>query len=44
MMALAVLIAFATVYGRYHFAIDTVAGLALAVVGWGLSMRFRGSR
>lgn len=41
MMALAVLIAFATVYGRYHFAIDTVAGLALAVVGWALSLRFR---
>ena len=41
MMALAVLIAFATVYGRYHFAIDTVAGLGLAVVGWALSRFYR---
>ncbi len=41
MLILAILIAFATIYGRYHFAIDTVAGLALALVGWGLSTCFR---
>lgn len=44
MLILAVLIAFATVYGRYHFAIDTVAGLALALIGWALSTQFRGGR
>lgn len=41
MMILAILIAFATIYGRYHYAIDTVAGLMLALVGWGVSTRFR---
>lgn len=30
-LVLAVLIAIATVYGRYHFAIDTLAGLGLAL-------------
>jgi membrane-associated phospholipid phosphatase len=30
-LLMAVLIAVATVYGRYHFAIDTLAGLALAL-------------
>jgi membrane-associated phospholipid phosphatase len=30
-LLLAVLIAIATVYGRYHFAIDTAAGLAMAL-------------
>lgn len=38
LLALASLIAVATVYGRYHYAVDTVAGLLLAVlavaVGW----------
>jgi membrane-associated phospholipid phosphatase len=41
MLILAILIAFATIYGRYHYAIDTVAGLILALVGWGVSTRFR---
>jgi membrane-associated phospholipid phosphatase len=36
-MTLAVLIGIATVYGRYHYAIDTIAGLALALLAWGLS-------
>lgn len=31
-LALAILIATATVYGRYHFAIDAIAGLAMALV------------
>ncbi|MFZ5929219.1 MAG: phosphatase PAP2 family protein [Acidobacteriota bacterium] len=30
-LLMAVLIAVATVYGRYHFAIDTIAGLAMAL-------------
>lgn len=30
-LAMAVLIAVATVYGRYHFAIDTIAGLGMAL-------------
>lgn len=38
LLILAVLIAVATVYGRYHYAVDTLAGLLLAVmaaaVGW----------
>jgi membrane-associated phospholipid phosphatase len=38
MLLLAVLIAVATVYGRYHYAVDTLAGFVLAVlavaVGW----------
>lgn len=40
MLVLAVLIAVATVYGRYHYAVDTLAGFVLAVlavaVGWGM--------
>lgn len=31
-LLIAVLIAVATVYGRYHFAIDTIAGLGMALV------------
>ncbi len=38
-LLLAVLIAVATVYGRYHFAIDTVAGLAMALVATRISCR-----
>jgi membrane-associated phospholipid phosphatase len=38
LLILAALIAVATVYGRYHYAVDTLAGLLLAVmavaVGW----------
>ncbi len=41
LMLLAVLIALATVYGRYHFAIDTIAGLALAVAAWGWSFTWK---
>jgi membrane-associated phospholipid phosphatase len=43
MLALAALIAVATVYGRYHYAVDTLAGFGLAVlalaVGWGMRER-----
>lgn len=40
-LLLAVLIGFATVYGRYHFAIDAVGGLGLAVLAVGLSAIWR---
>jgi membrane-associated phospholipid phosphatase len=40
-LALAVLIGIATVYGRYHFAVDAVAGLVLAGVAVGLSALWR---
>lgn len=42
-MMLACLIAVATVYGRYHFAIDTVAGFAVAVAAWAWSLTWRKS-
>jgi len=32
LLLLAVLIALATIYGRYHYAVDAVAGLATALV------------
>lgn len=41
MLILSILIAVATVYGRYHFAIDTVAGLGLALLGLALSGAWR---
>ena len=40
-LALAILIAVATVYGRYHFAIDTLAGFALALAALALHRRLR---
>ena len=40
-LTLAILIAVATVYGRYHFAIDTLAGFALAVAALALHRRLR---
>ena len=40
-LVLAVLIGIATIYGRYHFAIDAVAGLALAALSVGLSELWR---
>ena len=40
-LILAILIGFATIYGRYHFAIDAVAGLALAALAAGLSSLWR---
>lgn len=41
LLTLAVLIALATVYGRYHFAIDTIAGLGLAIAAWGWSFTWK---
>lgn len=40
-LALATSIAIATVYGRYHFAVDAVAGLAMAVLSLLLSRAWR---
>ena len=40
-LVLAVLIGFASIYGRYHFAIDAVAGLVLAGLAVGLSSLWR---
>ncbi|MBI5281368.1 MAG: phosphatase PAP2 family protein [Candidatus Solibacter usitatus] len=40
-LALASSIAVATVYGRYHFAVDAIAGLALAGLALGLSYRWK---
>jgi membrane-associated phospholipid phosphatase len=40
-LVLALLIAVATVYGRYHFVVDTAAGLGLALLGLGLAMIWR---
>ncbi len=34
LLALAVLIATATIYGRYHFAVDALAGFGVAVAAW----------
>ncbi|MGC8760008.1 MAG: phosphatase PAP2 family protein [Bryobacteraceae bacterium] len=42
-LLMAVLIAVATVYGRYHFAIDTLAGLAMACAAAG-AQRLRPAR
>jgi membrane-associated phospholipid phosphatase len=36
-LIVAILIATATVYGRYHYAADAVAGFAMAVAGFGIS-------
>jgi membrane-associated phospholipid phosphatase len=37
MLVLALLIAAATVYGRYHYAVDVVASLAITVIAWRFS-------
>jgi membrane-associated phospholipid phosphatase len=41
-LTLAILIAVATVYGRYHFVVDTIAGFALALLGLGLTFLWQG--
>jgi hypothetical protein len=41
LLVIAVLIATATVYGRYHYAADAVAGFAVAVMAFGLSRLIR---
>lgn len=41
MLLLAVLIAVATVYGRYHYAVDTLAGFGFAIVALGVAWWMR---
>jgi membrane-associated phospholipid phosphatase len=38
LLAIAVLIATATVYGRYHYVVDAVAGFAVSVVALALGL------
>ncbi len=40
LLVMAALIAVATVYGRYHYLVDAVAGLVIAMVAWGVSRYF----
>ncbi len=42
LFAVAVLIAVATVYGRYHYAVDAVAGAAMGVMAYRLACRVTG--
>ena len=41
LLVLAVLILIATVYGRYHYAVDSLAGVAVAGAAMGISELFR---
>ena len=41
LLVLATLIAIATVYGRYHYAVDGLAGVAVSLVAWGVAWRLR---
>ena len=41
MLVLALLIAAATVYGRYHYAVDAVGSMAITVIAWRFSVRPR---
>lgn len=44
LLILAILIAIATVYGRYHYAADTVAGLGMALLALAVSLAWRKRR
>jgi membrane-associated phospholipid phosphatase len=41
LLVLAILIAVATVYGRYHYAVDALAGFGVSVVALGIALRLR---
>jgi membrane-associated phospholipid phosphatase len=41
LLVLATLIAIATVYGRYHYAVDAVAGLVVSFTAWAVAWRLR---
>jgi membrane-associated phospholipid phosphatase len=41
LLIIAVLIATATVYGRYHYVADAVVGFAISVLAYGVSVAFR---
>jgi membrane-associated phospholipid phosphatase len=36
---LAILIAIATVYGRYHYLVDAIAGIAMAILAFAITTR-----
>ncbi len=40
----AVVLTVATIYGRYHYAVDAVAGIAMAGLGFGLVVRSLAAR
>jgi membrane-associated phospholipid phosphatase len=44
LLVLATLIALATIYGRYHYAVDTAAGLALALLAAAYPLTWRKAR
>src|SRR5207244_7229225 len=44
MVVLALLIGIATVYGRYHYAVDVVASIAITVIVWRFLMAWSGPR
>jgi membrane-associated phospholipid phosphatase len=44
LMVMAVLIATATVYGRYHYLADAVAGLVMAMIALAISSLWKGSK
>jgi membrane-associated phospholipid phosphatase len=39
LLIMAILIAVATVYGRYHYIVDALAGAGIAAVLWLISLR-----
>jgi membrane-associated phospholipid phosphatase len=41
MLVLALLIAAATVYGRYHYAVDAIGSMAITVIAWRFSVKPR---
>ena len=41
LLVLAILIAVATVYGRYHYAVDAVAGFGVSVAALGIDLKMR---
>lgn len=41
MLVYGVLVAFATIYGRYHYAVDAVAGVAMSIIALALSLRMK---
>jgi membrane-associated phospholipid phosphatase len=41
LLVLATLIAVATVYGRYHYAVDAAAGLVVSLTAWAIASRLR---
>ena len=44
LLVLAILIAVATVYGRYHYMVDALAGFAVSLVALGIDAMLRRRR